>query len=313
MRVRRAGAFVAVLLGVAMVAGACGSSGSSKPSATGSVASQLVFGGPPECETRVTCLLGFEQVYGLHFKSFKALDAGGPLTKTALKNGDIQVARIFTSDEAIQINNFVVLDDDKHFQLAGNIVPVIRTGKATSDVKSVLNKVSKALTTDDLMTLNKSMDIDKQEPSDVAAGFAKSKGLAGTASGGSKGSITIGSANFSENEMLADLYADALKGAGYSVTVKANLGSREVVEPALESGQIDLVPEYAGNYLSFLDTSVGALALDQTVSKLQADANKKGLTVLDASSATDADATAVTKATADKYHLSKISDLGKKA
>src|SRR5690348_13852018 len=108
MRVRRGGAFVAVLLGVAMVAGACGSSGSSKPSATGSVAGQLVFGGPPECATRATCLLGFEQVYGLHFKSFKALDAGGPLTKTALKNGDIQVARLFTSDEAIQINNFVV-------------------------------------------------------------------------------------------------------------------------------------------------------------------------------------------------------------
>ncbi len=192
-------------------------------------------------------------------------------------------------------------------------MPVIRTGKATSDVKTVLNKVSKALTTADLMNLNKSLDIDKQEPVDVAAKYVKDKGLAGSAAGGSKGSITIGSANFSENEMLAEIYADALKGAGYSVSVKAKLGSREVVEPALESGQIDLVPEYAGNYLSFLDPTVGALALDQTASKVQALAATKGLTVLDASSASDADAIAVTKATADKYHLSKISDLGKSA
>lgn len=300
------------LLAVAMMAGACGSS-SSKSKASGTVASQLVMGGPPECATRSTCLAGLEQIYGLHFKDFKPLDAGGPLTKTALKNGDIQVARLFTSDEAISIDNFVVLNDDKHFQLAGNIVPVIRTAKATSDVKSVLNKVSKALTTADLMNLNKSLDIDKQEPVDVAAKYVKDKGLAGSATGGSKGSITIGSANFSENEMLADVYADALKGAGYSVSVKAKLGSREVVEPALESGQIDLVPEYAGNYLSFLDTTVGALALDQTVSKLQALAATKGLTVLDASPASDADAIAVAKATADKYHLSKISDLGKSA
>jgi osmoprotectant transport system substrate-binding protein len=299
------------LLAVAMVAGACGSSGSTKPSTSATVASQLVLGGPPECPTRTTCLLGLQQVYGLRFKDFKPLDTGGPLTKTALKNGDIQVARLFTSDEAISIDNFVVLVDDKHFQLAGNIVPVIRTDKATSDAKTALNKVSKALTTDDLMNLNKSLDIDKQEPADVAAKYARDKGLVGTATGGSKGSITIGSANFSENEMLADLYADALRGAGYSVSVKAKLGSREVVEPALEGGQIDLVPEYAGNYLSFLDKSIGALALDQTISKLQPLAGPKGLTVLDASSAGDSDAIAVTRATADKYHLSKISDMGK--
>src|SRR5207245_5495385 len=137
----------------------------------------------------------------------------------------------------------------------------------------------------------------------------KDKSLAGSATGGSKGSITIGSANFSENEMLADVYADALKGAGYNVSVKAKLGSREVVEPALESGQIDLVPEYAGNYLSFLDTTAPSLPLDQTVSRLQTAANAKRLSVFDASGATDADVIVVAMATADKYVLKTISDL----
>jgi osmoprotectant transport system substrate-binding protein len=142
-----------------------------------SVAGQLVFGGPPECKTRITCLAGLEQIYGLHFKDFKALDAGGPLTKTALANGDIGVARIFSSDEAITIKGFVVLDDDKHFQLAGNVIPVIRTGKTTANVLDALNKVSSALTTDELLQLNKSVDIDHIDPADAAKQFLTQKKL----------------------------------------------------------------------------------------------------------------------------------------
>jgi osmoprotectant transport system substrate-binding protein len=141
------------------------------------VAGQMVFGGPPECATRITCLLGLQQIYGLHFKSFKALDAGGPLTKSALANGDIQVARLFSSDEAIQIKHFTILDDDKHFQLAGNIIPVVRTPKGTANVTDVLNKVSAALTTDELQTLNKAVDIDHTDPVDAAKQFLTQKGL----------------------------------------------------------------------------------------------------------------------------------------
>ncbi len=134
-------------------------------------AAQMVFGGPPECKTRITCLTGLEQIYGLHFKDFKALDAGGPLTKTALANGDIQVARIFSSDEAITIKGFVVLVDDKHFQLAGNVVPVIRTSKATANIVNALDKVSAALTQADLLALNKSVDVDHVDPADAAKQF----------------------------------------------------------------------------------------------------------------------------------------------
>ena len=142
-----------------------------------SVASQLVLGGPPECATRITCELGLQQIYGLHFKSFKPLDAGGPLTKAALSNGDIQVARIFSSDSDIAVKGYVVLTDDKHFQQAGNIIPVIRVSKNTSEVTSLLNKVSAALTTDELVQLNKQMDDDKADPADVANQFLTSKKL----------------------------------------------------------------------------------------------------------------------------------------
>src|SRR5207244_12936450 len=62
------------------------------------VAPRLVFGGPPECPERAFCLRGLQRAYGLHFKSFIPLDAGGPLTLQALRAGYITVALLFTTD-----------------------------------------------------------------------------------------------------------------------------------------------------------------------------------------------------------------------
>ena len=311
MRLHRVGGTGALVLAVAMAVAACGSSGSSNKSSS-TVASTFVMGGPPECATRQTCLLGLQSVYGLHFKDFKPLDAGGPLTKSALAGGQIQVARLFSSDEAIQQKGFTLLDDDKHFQLAGNITPVIRTTKATPEVKALLNSVSSALTQGDLVGINDAIDNNHADPGDQATKFIQAKGLNKGTTPGAKESITVGSANFPESVVLADIYGDVLKNAGYTVSFKTNLGAREVIEPALESGQLDLIPEYAGNYLNFVDAKVmGGLTLDQTVSQLSSEIASKGLTVLTPSAATDADAIAVTKATAAKYHLTKISDLAK--
>jgi osmoprotectant transport system substrate-binding protein len=317
MRFHRVGATGATLLVVAMLAAACSSGGSSSTSTsttTGTpLASTFVFGGPPECATRQTCLLGLQSVYGLHFKDFKALDAGGPLTKSALANGQIQLARLFSSDESIQKKGFVLLNDDKHFQLAGNIVPVVRTSKAAAEVTSLLNATSAALTQPDLVAINDAIDNSHADPGDQATAFIQKKGLNKGATPGAKESLTIGSANFAESVALADIYGGVLKDAGYSVTFKLNLGAREVIEPALESGQLDLIPEYVGNYLNFIDQTVqGGLTLDQTVTKLNTEIAPKGLEVLTPSGAADADAIAVTQATATKYGLVNISDLGKK-
>jgi osmoprotectant transport system substrate-binding protein len=141
------------------------------------VANQLVLGGPPECPTRPFCGLGLKNTYGLNFKDFKALDAGGPLTKTALKNGSIDVGLVFSSDGGIVANNFVVLEDDKHLQNADNIVPIIRTKVLNSEITDLFNKISAALNTADLTALNKSADIDKMDPGDLAASWLKSHGF----------------------------------------------------------------------------------------------------------------------------------------
>ncbi len=138
---------------------------------------KLVIGGPSECPKRPFCELGLKRTYGIKFTGFSSLDAGGPLTKTAIKNGKVQIGLVFSSDGGIDALGLKVLEDDKGLQNADNIVPVVRSAKAKDDLTAALDKVSAALTTEELVALNKKADIDRQNPKQVAVDFLKSKGL----------------------------------------------------------------------------------------------------------------------------------------
>ncbi|KXG87870.1 ABC transporter substrate-binding protein [Agrobacterium bohemicum] len=118
------------------------------------VASELVLGGPPEWKTRKEGIIGLKELYGLEFQSFKSLDVGGPLTLSALVNGQVQAANLFSTDPAIAANDLVVLDDVKNLFPAQNIVPVIATPKVSDVVTKTLDAVSAALTTKDLVVMN---------------------------------------------------------------------------------------------------------------------------------------------------------------
>jgi osmoprotectant transport system substrate-binding protein len=146
--------------------------------------------------------------------------------------------------------------------------------------------------------------------------------LVATACGGSGGgssnkaqpkkeTVTIASTNFPENVILANVYGKTLQGAGYQVAYKTNLGTRQVIQPALIQGQIDGYPMYAASDLEFANNNAGEATGDvqQTVTKLRDLYAPKGVTIFDAAPAIDTNAFAVTKATADKYHLKTISDL----
>jgi osmoprotectant transport system substrate-binding protein len=149
----------------------------SKLSDLTSVAGQMTLGGPPECPQRPFCQAGLEKTYGLHFKGFKPLDVGGPLTKAALDKGDIDIGLITSSDSSYSTGKYVQLQDDKHLQNADNVVPLGRTKVLTSDATSVLNRVSAKLTTDALIAMNKKSDVDKQDPDQIAADWLKSNGF----------------------------------------------------------------------------------------------------------------------------------------
>jgi osmoprotectant transport system substrate-binding protein len=124
--------------------------------------------------------------------------------------------------------------------------------------------------------------------------------------------IVIGSANFQESVVLANIYAGALKAKGVKVSTKLNIGSRETYLPALKDGSIDLIPEYSGVLLQYFDKNATAVSSDEVYTALQK-ATPQPLTVLQQSTAQDKDAIVVTKETAAKYNLKSIADLAKVA
>jgi len=141
-------------------------------------AGQLVVGGPPELKTRPAGIPGLKKVYGIEdFKEFKALDAGGPLTTSALNKGDIDVGRVFTTQGSIARYGWVLLEEDKPLEPAQNIVPIGRKDAMTDQVKQVLNGLAAKITTEELTKLNKQVDIDKEDPEKVATDWLKSQGL----------------------------------------------------------------------------------------------------------------------------------------
>jgi osmoprotectant transport system substrate-binding protein len=143
------------------------------------VASQLVFGGPPECPTRPLCLVGLGKTYGLAFKEFVPLDVGGPMTRQALEAGQVDVALLFTTDPGIAREGLVVLTDDRHLQPAENITPLINTDVLQhfgSRLVDIVDAVSSRLTTDVLGALNAQVQAG-QRPAAVAATWLATEGL----------------------------------------------------------------------------------------------------------------------------------------
>jgi osmoprotectant transport system substrate-binding protein len=127
----------------------------------------------------------------------------------------------------------------------------------------------------------------------------------------SKGTITVAGFNFPESSVLAQLYGQELAHDGYTINYKVNLGTRKVVAPALQSGQIDLYPGYAASELEYFNNGAGEATPDPvaTTAKLNTYLAKINAVALTPSAAFDGNAYAVTKATATKYNLKTLSDL----
>lgn len=142
------------------------------------VCSKLTFGGPPELQTRPDGLPGFKTHYNCVFGSFKALDAGGPLTVAALKNGNVQAADIFTTDSSIPANGWIILDDPKNNFAAQNVVPIVNTSKDNATVSGALNAVQAKLDTATLAQLDATLaGPSHPDASTVAQNWLKSVGL----------------------------------------------------------------------------------------------------------------------------------------
>jgi len=127
-------------------------------------------------------------------------------------------------------------------------------------------------------------------------------------SNSSSDTITIGSAAFPENEIIAEIYAQGLEAKGVKVKKKLNIGAREVYVKALQNGEIDLVPEYSGNLLTYFDPEATATSADEVEEALDG-ALPEGLETLEASAAEDKDSLNVTSEFATANNLKTIADL----
>ena len=141
------------------------------------VADRLTIGAPPECPLRPFCLPGLRDVYGILFEDYEPLDAGGPLTIAALNSNEVQVGLMFSTDPSIAANGFVPLIDDRHLQDAENIVPVMRTERATDDVRRALDAVSAHLSSEAVTQLVGRVVIDGEAVAAVARSFLAENGL----------------------------------------------------------------------------------------------------------------------------------------
>jgi osmoprotectant transport system substrate-binding protein len=220
-------------------------------------------------------------------------------------------------------STLLVLDDDKKLQNSDNIIPAINSRAAQPPLVAALDKVSDSLDTATLIKLNRAVDVDRKSSKVAAEEFAAAHNLtAGIPTGGS-GSIVIGAANFSESQTLGELYRIALTAAGYQARVQ-QIGNRELYEPALEKGEIQVVPEYAATLADFLNNKlnrqpggatpppVSSPDLNQTLNALKALGEKVGLTFGKASAAQNQNAFAVTREFADRYGVRTLSQLAEK-
>lgn len=134
--------------------------------------------------------------------------------------------------------------------------------------------------------------------------------LSACSAGGSKPTVKIGSDGFYEAKLIAEIYAQALTNAGYTVDrTGIGIGARKVSQPALESGQFDLKPDYVGSELANYEPGKQTGDPAANATELQNALTPKGITVLNYSPAADQNAFVVRKETADQFHLTKMSDL----
>ncbi|CAM5390187.1 Glycine betaine ABC transporter substrate-binding protein OS=Streptomyces alboniger OX=132473 GN=CP975_13215 PE=4 SV=1 [Streptomyces alboniger] len=140
-------------------------------------APELAIGGSPEFQTRQQGLVGLQSVYGLKFKSFKALDAGGPLTQAALTKNTVQAADIFTTDPTIVKEKFVVLQDPKNLFGFANVTPLVYKSGLSQKGVAALNEVSAKLDTKSLLDMDSQVQLESKDPLDVAKAWLKSAGL----------------------------------------------------------------------------------------------------------------------------------------
>jgi osmoprotectant transport system substrate-binding protein len=139
----------------------------------------ITLGGPPECEERATCYAGLVETYGLDNLSFESIQEGGARV-SALDSGQIQLALLFSTQPVITQMGFVALEGTEEIIAPENVIPVVSNEVAEAygdDFATLINSISELITTDVLLDLNGRVELDAENPEDVATAWLTENGL----------------------------------------------------------------------------------------------------------------------------------------
>jgi subtilisin family serine protease len=271
-------------------------------STAGSASQQVRLAAPVDCPQNVDCIPGLRRVYHLNptssYVPLKVAEAG----VQALDDGVAEVAVAFSSNPELSRPDIVTLRDDRHMIAADRVVPAIRQSLLTRygrPLRNCLNAVSSLLTTFTLRGLNQQV-IDGRLPEAVGGEFADSNGLGGPAPVRAGPPIIVGFQDFAENQTLAYLYAEALRGAGFHVRVRNAGGLRSQTVAAFRAGRIDMWPGYSGSLLGFLRGK----SLARSLARI-------GAAPMQESSAQDQNVFVMKREVAEGLGISKLSDLAR--
>lgn len=139
----------------------------------------IMLAAAEDCSERQDCAKGLDSVYGIEIEEVLPLGFGTQQTKNALQEGEVELGQVGTSDGSLEELGLVLLDDDQDLQAAQNLVPVVNadTLEQNPDVADVLNGLSEVLTTEDLAAMNAAVDLERQQPADVAGQYLEDQGL----------------------------------------------------------------------------------------------------------------------------------------
>jgi subtilisin family serine protease len=256
-----------------------------------------------DCQQNRNCAPGFRRVYGFDptgsVVRLKAADAG----IQSLDDGLAEVAVAFSSNPQLSRPDVLALRDDRHMISLDHIVPVVRTSlleRYGSALRRRLDAASRLLTTLQLRGLNQQV-IDGRLPETVGGEFVDANALGGTPARARAGPrIVVGYQAFAENETLAYLYAAALQGAGFRVSVRALHGLRPKAVSEMRRGRIGMWPGYSGSLLGYL----GGTSLNRALAHI-------GAQPLALSPAQDRNGFAMKRDVARSLGIGKLSDLGR--
>ncbi len=226
-----------------------------------------------EFPVRADGLPGLQEHYGFEFTSFRSVEDG--VIYGALADGLADAGIGFATDGRIVTFDLVNLVDDKQFFPVYNPAPVVRKDTLASypEIEAVLSKLGPALDTATMTQMNYSVDIGGKESVEVALSWLQEQGfVAAMPVQGTKGPVTVGSKEFTEQLILGQIAIIALRDAGFEVVDQTGLGGTLINRVALEKGEIDLYWEYTGTaWLTFLGHDVPITDSQEAFDKVKAE------------------------------------------